>query len=252
MLVAAAPPPLDYTIYYRAWHDESPEHAGRMAKYFTNVLSPHLNGSESKPAIDIGCGMGFAMLALQQMGYVDVRGIDLDSGQIAVAKAHGLHAEQVSDAAAYLQEHPATFGTILLLDVLEHVPVAEQVSLLRAIHSALIPGGRLIVQVPNANAILASRWRYNDYTHHSSFTEHSLRFVLLNAGFTGVEIAVNPRSPRPSLRLWKRPTRHEFLPGLRRYLIDLVWRSVLKNELGEFEKTELIPTTLNMRGVAVR
>jgi SAM-dependent methyltransferase len=243
---------LDYTIYYRNWHDDSPEHARKMANWTAGLIRPYLPPAHELPAIDIGCGMGFALLALKQLGFTDVRGIDLDAGQIAVAKSHGLDAEKVCDSAEYLRLHPNTFSTVLLMDVLEHVPVGEQVPLLRTIHEAMQPGGRLLVQTPNANSILAARWRYNDFTHSSSFTEHSIRFVLLNSGFTSVEVPVNSPARRPSLRLWRAEARRNFGRDLRRFMIDRVWRAVLRSELGDFDEVERIPTTLNLLAVATK
>jgi SAM-dependent methyltransferase len=70
----------------------------------------------------------------------------------------------------------------------EHVPKEFHLDLLRSIHQSLEPEGRLILTVPNANSSLAARWRYIDWTHETSFTEHSLDFVLSNAGFQKITI----------------------------------------------------------------
>lgn len=242
----------DYTIHYRNWHDTSPAHARKMADWTATSIKPHLLPTHNLPAIDIGCGMGFALLALKQLGYTDVRGIDSDAGQVEAARSHGLDVEQVADSAAYLRELPNTFATVLLMDVLEHVPAEDQLLLLRAIHRAMLPGGRLLVQTPNANAILAARWRYIDFTHHTSFTEHSLRFVLLNAGFVSVEIPVNPPARHPSIRFWRAAARRAFRRDLVRFVIDRTWRMVLRSELAGCEKVERIPTSLNIFGVATK
>ena len=41
-------------------------------------------------------------------------------------------------------------------------------------------------------AIIATRYRYNDWTHYTSFTEHSLDFVLYHAGFSNIQIIDEP------------------------------------------------------------
>jgi len=51
---------LNYTIYYRNWHDDSPEHADLMSRRIETLLRPLLKDNVNQPAIDIGCGMGFA------------------------------------------------------------------------------------------------------------------------------------------------------------------------------------------------
>jgi len=162
---------LDYSMYYRNWHSESPEHVREMVDCFRRYLSNWLPLEPKGPVLDVGCGMGFTVLALRQLGFNDCRGIDTDTSQIEACRRIGLDAEKVSDSIAYLTNRPNQFQVITLLDVLEHVPVARQVHMMRAIHNALAPGGRVLVQVPNANSPLAARWRYGDFTHFQYFPD---------------------------------------------------------------------------------
>ena len=147
--------------------------------------------------------MGFTVLALRDLGFGDCRGIDIDRGQIEACWRLGVDAERVSDSIVYLRDRPDQFQVITLLDVLEHVPVARQVEMMQAVHTALAPGGRVIFQVPNASSPLAARWRYVDHTHFCSFTEHSLRFVLRNGGFDDITVQGYQPIRRPSLRIWR-------------------------------------------------
>ena len=62
--------------------------------------------------------------------------------------------------------------------------LSRQIETLRRIHTALAPGGRLIVQVPNASSIIAPRWQYQDFTHHCSFTELSFSIYVSVRSFT--------------------------------------------------------------------
>lgn len=237
----------DYSIHYRFWHDDSEEHAHQMANYLLSQLRPFLPAHlEAEPALDVGCGMGFGMFALKKAGIKNVYGIDIDKSQIESAQKKGLHAELVEDAASYLDANKARFGLILLQDVLEHIAVDKQLPVLKSIFNALQPGGRLIVQVPNANSVLAARWRYIDFTHYSSFTEHSLRFVLVNAGFHQVEIPPTGQpTRRPSVSpsfIFSKYGRQQW----RQWLVRWVWRQILLSELGEQEHIDAIPLTLNM------
>jgi hypothetical protein len=140
---------------------------------------------------------------------------------------------------------------VLLLDVLEHVPVPQQIAFLRAIHGSLVKGGQLIVQVPNANSMLAARWRYNDFTHHSSFTEHSLYFVLKVSGFAEARAEAVKSIIRPSLRFWKREVRSTAKAAWRRFLVRWFWVQVFKAELPNID-TDRLSMELNLRAVGVR
>ena len=245
---------LDYSLYYRVWHDESDHHVRRMVAYHRRILGPWINGLSPGEALDIGCGMGFAILALRELGFTEARGIDTDRQQIAACKRLGITAELVEDSIDYLASFESRFQLVTLLDVLEHVPVCHQIELLRAIHRSLAPGGCIVIQVPNASSPLASRWRYNDFTHYSSFTEHSLRFVLLNAGFGDVKIesAGSVSRPRPSLRLWRRSARRSWQLLFWRWVIFKFWRKVLEVELEGIEDVKSMPVGLNITGMATK
>jgi 2-polyprenyl-3-methyl-5-hydroxy-6-metoxy-1,4-benzoquinol methylase len=238
----------DYSFHYRTWHDDSDGHASKMIGFHCDQLKPFLPERGPHAVLDIGCGMGFALLALGELGFADVRGIDLDREQIESCLRRNLRVERVEDTRRYLKEHPQSFDVVLMLDVLEHIPVGEQISTIRAVYGALRPGGRVILQVPNASCMLASRQRYIDYTHHCSFTEHSLRFVLKNAGFENIQIPGQGALRRPPLRLWRGSVRAGFV----RWLVRYWWRLALTTELGDFERIEDISLELNLIAAAFR
>lgn len=238
----------DYSLHYRTWHDESPEHVALMTRFHRDQLGPFLPPRGSGAVLDIGCGMGFALLTLRELGFDNLYGIDSDPEQVKICQRFGLAVEQVADSVSYLESRPKQFRLVLLLDVLEHVPVAEQIRFMRAVYQALEPGGRVILQVPNAASIMAPWQRYIDFTHHCSFTPISLRFVLRNAGFEDIRIPGQGPLHRPPLRLWKRWAR----TGLRRWLVRYLWRQVLTVEIGHWARIDDIPAELDMRAVAVK
>lgn len=236
----------NYQLYYQTWHDDSPGHAALMAGQAEGMLSPLVAGLERGDVLDIGCGMGFALLAMKRLGFTDVRGLEVDRAQAETARKHGLSVDCVGNPLEFLESASARWSVILLLDVLEHVPVQDQIRFLRATFKGLKDGGRLIVQVPNANSLFASRWRYNDYTHASSFTEHSLRFCLQNAGFANYTVVRNDPLYRPSFRLWQSHARNTWAW----WILEKLWRSAFARQFGASTDISEVPFGLNILACA--
>lgn len=102
----------------------------------------------SGTVVDLGCGYGIA-LCLAAFGDEGRRlvGCDLAADRIAAARQalSSLNAEvKVADIRQF--ELPQA-GLILILDVLQYLPAAEQAALLHRCCSALAPGGKLVFRV---------------------------------------------------------------------------------------------------------
>lgn len=179
---------IDYSRHYANWHQNSPEHIGKMIRLYQKTVLPYFPAEKTARILDIGCGMGFLMLALKKAGYANVYGIEVDAKQVEFCKQNGLDVWLVTDTVAFLKDSSGQYDVISAFDVLEHVPPQKQISFVHAVASALPSGGTFILSVPNATSALASRNRYIDYTHHVLFTEVSLDFVLYNAGFRNITI----------------------------------------------------------------
>jgi 2-polyprenyl-3-methyl-5-hydroxy-6-metoxy-1,4-benzoquinol methylase len=134
--------------------------------------------------LEIGPGeCEFAEL-LTEKGYTEVSVVDMSPEVISVATTLGLEATLVDDTIEFLERHTAHFDCIVMLHVLEHVPKSDTLGLLRALHSALRPGGVVLIEVPNMGDPLNGLYfRYADFTHEVGFTEESLRYVLTQSGF---------------------------------------------------------------------
>ena len=239
---------MDYSRYYLRFHDDTPQHRLNRIAHYRRILTPHLPEKKDAQFLDVGCGMGFAMHALLDMGYTEVTGVDCDETQFMFCKNGGLNVTLSKDTVGFLETRTSTYECVLCLDVIEHIPVGAQLSFVAAVLSSLQPGGKLICTVPNANSAVAARWRYNDWTHTSSFTEHSLDFLLFNAGFrkiqiVGYELAALPRTT--------------WLPvaGARRWWVLRFFRLLRRLEMiAELGRAQgrTIPLSLNLFGVATR
>jgi len=95
--------------------------------------------------LDLGCGRGQLGVLLLELGHAtSVVGLDSDADKIEAARSAGPDADfQVADVA---QAELPPADTILLIDVLHYLPLAEQDALLLAAAKALEPGGRLLVR----------------------------------------------------------------------------------------------------------
>jgi len=112
--------------------------------------------------LDVGCGAGVFLDALEQFGHVE--GIESDSAAVEQSgRWRGrIHLGELDEAF-----HPgATFDLILLLDVLEHVTDPDR--LLRHASRLLSQGGRLVVTVP------AFKWLW---TSHDTLNHHLRRYT---------------------------------------------------------------------------
>ena len=138
--------------------------------------------------LDIGCGDGKFIFFLEHNGYTNVQGLELSSQQAKEARKNvkgTIYA--VDKTESFLLENTNTYQMIAMNDVLEHVPQHEVLKFLKAVHDAVIPGGTVVVNVPQVSGFTSLFCRYNDFTHQMLFTEMSLKQVLVSAGFNNVK-----------------------------------------------------------------
>jgi 2-polyprenyl-3-methyl-5-hydroxy-6-metoxy-1,4-benzoquinol methylase len=234
---------LDYSLHYREWHSEAPEHVAEQVAYQRERLGDLIGSVPRGRAIDLGSGMGFTVLALNELGF-DAYGVERDPQQIEAALRLGAQTVASDDLAGALE---GELAVITLLDVLEHLPLEDQPLVLNACKRHLMPGGKLVIAVPNGLSIVAPYQRYIDWTHTSAFTQPSLRFLLANAGFTTIEFVTDLfEQRRPPLRLWQKQSRAHF----RRWAVRRAWRHVLKAELGHDQRIESASIEPNLTCVA--
>lgn len=233
---------IDYTRHYQNWHTDTPEHTKKVISFYKENILKEFSTNKESNILEIGCGMGFLLLALQESGYKNIKGIDVDKGQVAFCQKKGLMVDLVEDSIDYLQKNKDTFDTIVAFDVLEHIPPAFQIAFTKAIYEALKKEGVFLATVPNASSFLASRNRYIDYTHYVTFSEISLDFVLYNGGFKDIDI-----QEMDHIRFSFSPVR--FLHWLLLKYVRLSRRITFIAELG-FKQALKVPLSFNLMAKA--
>jgi SAM-dependent methyltransferase len=199
-----------------------------------SIWGQYVPSDKTVPILDVGCGMGQWLLTLVERGYTNTEGVETSPQQYQTCLERGLNVYLTEDTIPFLAERERKYALITLFDVLEHLPRDEEIDLLIGIRRALKPGCLLVCTVPNANSIVAARWRYNDLTHEIAFTEDSLEYVLLLAGFSNIRVC----EQRLSARLpWL--IRPQLFDYYRRNFLRWIYRNLLYtrrlvNRHGEF------------------
>ncbi len=124
-----------------------------------------------EPVLDAGCGRGEFLELMREAG-IPARGVDLDPGMVARARAKGLEVKQV-DIVDYLERLPDnSLGVVFSAQVVEHLPYARLLAFLRLAYRSLEPGGLLIAETVNPHAPTAFKNFWFDLTHqHPVFPE---------------------------------------------------------------------------------
>ena len=119
---------------------------------------------------------------LLALGYTDVRGVDISPDQVALARQVTPNVEQ-ADVLAWLEGKKECFDLIVALDLIEHFHKDEVLRFLDLCFAALRPGGKLILQTPNADSPFGMQLRYGDISHEWAFNVNQLVRLLSRAGF---------------------------------------------------------------------
>ena len=175
-----------FDSYWQAPEDVEAGYASFAAYYRANYL-PHLPEDRASRILVVSCGPGYLVDVLLQAGYRDVTGIDSDSAKIEYATRRQLPC-RVARAFDYLEGLVEAYDVIIPEQELNHLTLDESVEFLRLVHSALRPGGRVVLYAVNgANPFVGSESLAQNIDHFYTVTEYSLGQILQLGGFTRVK-----------------------------------------------------------------
>ena len=159
------------------------DHWTRAYRWFFRDWLPT---DKTATVLDVGCGGGQLLQVMRRLGYANCEGVDISEQQVQKAQAAGLKVSQ-GNVLEFLRQGADHWDLILAIDILEHLGKNEAVEFLTLARSALKPGGRLIVQMPNPNGLAGMRVRYGDFTHEISMSPDCAARLLNLFGYTGIK-----------------------------------------------------------------
>jgi len=187
-----------YAVYEKHWARVMPPGQNDPRRVWRRTLRSldltHGDLVRSLPAgarvLDLGCGSGTVLRWLSEYHpHVKPVGVDVSPGQIAAVRIALPKAEvHQGDGLEFLGNRPAEFAGIFCFHLLEHLPDGALVAWVRAIYSALCPGGFFCCRVPNAANVVGLYHRYNDLTHTRAFASDSLLQLMDIAGLADARI----------------------------------------------------------------
>ena len=189
------------SLHYPKALELNEQHGASSVPSVKSRLSGWLPESRSAVCLDVGCGAGGLLLALGYMGYENLSGVDCSAEQVSVATRICPNVVE-GDAIKHLLRHQDKFDLITAFDIVEHFHKDELFKFLDAVYRALKPGGRMIIQTPNADSPWFGTVRYGDFTHELAFNSTSLELVTGVVGFKSYQ----SRECRPHSHGLKRDT----------------------------------------------
>ena len=141
---------------------------GLYRKYY---LYPKIDSRLEGRVLDVGCGIG-DMLQFRK----NTVGIDINKNNVEYCNSIGLKAVLMEKDILPFQQN--TFDSILLDNVLEHIPDPQ--ALIKEIYRVLIPGGRFVVGVPGTKG-----WN-SDPTHVIYYDENTMVKLFSSYGFSDI------------------------------------------------------------------
>lgn len=159
---------------FHCWYSTDLAEARKKGQFVLGKFAQYLKG----PVVDLGCGEGAFLLALQQHGKKDVLGVESNKQLADLAESWGVPIVR-KDLLAYLREEQLEAATYVYTDVVEHVPFEVNVEVLER-----LPGGsRLILQTPHTETLRGHQYYFRVPSHVAAYSPFVLKKMLERSGY---------------------------------------------------------------------
>lgn len=148
------------------------EQQWKQAFVFVNPYAIHIRSIVSGATLEVGCGIGRVLSFLPRQ----MVGVDRNASSVSVCREKGLAAYLPTEFEA-LYRGRKCFGTLLLSHVVEHMPMADAIALVRTYRPYLECGAQLVLISPQEKGFAS------DPTHVEFMGFDRLATICRDTGF---------------------------------------------------------------------
>lgn len=159
----------------------------RRVEYLRYNFKPYLNSlTKGSKVLEIGPGLGELLHIINGKGFTNIDIIDNDKSVLAYCRKTFKLQKTILANNLYLSKLiKGKYNLIVLTQVFEHIPKKSYNNWLRAMYKSLVPGGYILITVPNGANPLVGTERYGDLQHENVFTVFSFRELMTFAALKG-------------------------------------------------------------------
>ncbi len=187
------PAPTEMGEHYGEAYDRAISRAGKDARFWAGRRATVLKYKPGGTVLDLGCSSGGFLTSLAGPSW-NLFGVEMSESVARVAEAScgaQVFVGDILDAPF----QPESFDVITCFHVFEHFYQPSQV--LAKVHQWLKPGGIFYAEMPNIDSLDASIFRSYWHSlelprHLYHFSPRSLRRLLIDAGFSELQLETNP------------------------------------------------------------
>jgi len=187
----------DYSAHKRWFGGLQVDDVDRYSPTFRKLRLP-----PDSSILEIGFGEGRFLDWAKRQGFA-VEGVEILPEMVEHARTRG-HVVRLGPISE-LDCGEARFDLIAAFDTIEHLTLAEIVELLLRAEKLLKPGGRIVLQFPNAGSPFSALYQSGDVTHQCALSVGLLEQICRSSGWRVAE-SFNARvtSERPLKQMkWK-------------------------------------------------
>jgi len=144
-----------------------------MASLEAEKIGKMLGGCIGKDAriLDVGCGYGSKLKQLTELGYTNVKGVEINQVIVDAVKREGF--DVVSADEFDLDEQKEAYDLLLMSHIIEHFQYRDLIEFMENYLACLKPGGLLLIATPLMNPSF-----YDDFDHVKPYTHISILSVF--------------------------------------------------------------------------
>lgn len=133
------------------------------------MLSKHVGNNAS--ILDVGCGYGDKIKALNSLGFENVTGVELNPVLVDSAKQAGHKVLSVDEF--NMEEASEKYDVLLMSHIIEHFQYSDLIDFMESYLGCLKPGGILVIATPVMNPDF-----YDDFDHVKPYTHTGILSIF--------------------------------------------------------------------------